>query len=185
MRLQKGKIIPEIILPSIDGTEFSTSSIKGKPYMISFFRFATCPFCNMRVHKLVSKFDEFGEDFTIVAIFDSPIDHLTEHASNHHAPFPILADEKNIYYRAFGIERSVKGMFTGIITRFPTLVQGMFKGYIPTSFKGNILTMPADFLINPDGTIHTAYYGKDDGDHLPFSQVKDFSFQKNQSSVSA
>jgi hypothetical protein len=35
--------------------------------------------------------------------------------------------------------------------------------------------MPADFLIDREGIIQVAYYGKDEGDHLPFDTVKSFS----------
>ena len=57
----------------------------------------------------------------------------------------------------------------------PTLLKGMFKGYVPLIFKGSLITMPADFLIDREGNIKVAYYGKDEGDHLAFEQVKAFS----------
>ncbi|EPJ48933.1 MAG: hypothetical protein OFPI_27120 [Osedax symbiont Rs2] len=37
--------------------------------------------------------------------------------------------------------------------------------------------MHADFLINKDGIIEQAYYEKDQGDHLPFADIKAFSLQ--------
>ena len=109
MRLTPGSKVLPIQLPSIDGQIFDTSSLEGKPYLLSFFRFASCPFCNMRMHKLVKRFDELGNDFTIVAIFDSPLDNLAKHTEGHKAPFPVLADEKNIFYKQYGIERSAWG----------------------------------------------------------------------------
>lgn len=181
MRLKPNEKSINIKLPAIDGTMFETNSIKGKPFMLSFLRFASCPFCNLRVNELVRRFDEFGDDFTIVAVFDSPLENLTRHAEGHKAPFPILADEKNQYYEKYGIEHSVLGMLTGMFLRMPTLLKGMFKGYIPMVFKGSLTTMPADFLIDRNGVIQTAYYGKDEGDHLPFDLIKEFSSkQKNE-----
>ena len=35
--------------------------------------------------------------------------------------------------------------------------------------------MPADFLVNEHGVIQAAYYGQDEGDHLPLEKVKCFS----------
>lgn len=177
MRLSPGEKIKHVQLPAIDGSIFDLDTLKGKPFMLAFFRFASCPFCNLRVHELVQRFDEFGKDFTIVAIFDSPLDNLTRHAEGHHAPFPILADEANTYYRAYGIERSFIGVLKGIFFRMPTMFKSMAKGYIPLVFKGNITTMPADFLVDRDGIIQTAYYAKDEGDHLDIEQVKAFSLQ--------
>ena len=177
MRLTSGEKAKHIKLPAIDGSTFETESVKGKPFMLSFLRFASCPFCNLRVNELVRRFDEFGNDFTIIAVFDSPLDNLTRHAEGHKAPFPILADENNKYYREYGIEHSVLGMLKGMFFRMPTLLKGMFKGYIPTITKGSMTTMPADFLIDRESIIQIAYYGKDEGDHLSFDSVKEFSLK--------
>lgn len=177
MKFKTGDQFTNIILPSIDGSLFDSESINGKPIMLSFLRFASCPFCNLRINELVKRFDEFGDDFTIIAIFDSPLDNLTKHTADHKSPFPILADEKNIYYKNYSIEHSVIGVLKGMILRMPTLLGGMFKGYVPLVIKGSMTTMPADFLIDKNGIIQTAYYGKDEGDHLPFELVKEFSLR--------
>lgn len=174
MRFKTGENVENIVLPAIDGSIFDMKSFTGKPFMISFYRFATCPFCNLRVNELVRRFDEFQEDFTMIAIFDSKLDHLTQHTEGHHAPFPILADEKRSYYKAYGIERSVCGFFVGMIFRLPTLLKAIFSGYLPNLFTGGLTIMPADFLVDREGNIKVAYYGRDEGDHLPFDQVKDF-----------
>ncbi len=177
MRRPVGDKITHVVLPSIDGPTFDTRSLTDKPFMLSFFRFAACPFCNLRVHELVERFDEFGNDFTIVAVFDSPLDDLVRHTAKHRAPFPILADESNRYYKKYSIEHSARGMLTGMIFRMPTLVKAMLKGYLPTTVKGSLTTMPADFLVDKEGVIQVAHYGNDEGDHLPFEQVKAFSLR--------
>lgn len=178
MRLKPGDKSSSIRLPCIDGTQFDSSSLHGKPYLLTFYRFASCPFCNLRIHQLIANHAEFGRDFAIVAVFDSPLDNLVQHAAGHHAPFAIVADESNRYYREYGIEHSVAGMLKGMLLRMPTLLRGMAKGYVPTVIKGSMTTMPADFLIDANGIIRTTYYGKDEGDHLPFERVKAFSWGK-------
>ena len=177
MRRKPGERANLIILPAIDGSIYDTDRLKGMPFMLSFYRFASCPFCNLRIHEIVSRFDELGENFMVIAVFDSPLDNLKRHIDGHKAPFPILADESNQYYREYGIEHSFSGMLKGMILRIPTLVKGMLKGYLPTTLKGSITTMPADFLIDPMGFIQTVYYGKDEGDHLPFEQIKEFALK--------
>lgn len=167
-----------IKLPAIDGSTFDTDSLKGKPFMLSFLRFASCPFCNLRVHELVKRFAEFGNDFTIVLVFDSPLDNLVRHAEGHKAPFPILADDSNLYYKKYGIEHSLSGVFKGMFLRMPRLIRAMLMGYVPTTIKGSMTTMPADFLIDRNGIIQVAHYGNDEGDHLPFEQVKAFSLKQ-------
>lgn len=176
MQLKSGDQVIEFSLPAIDGTVLNSESLRGRRYMISFFRFAACPFCNLRVHQLINRVDEMGKEFTIVAIFDSPLDNLQKHAEKHQSPFPMLADEKNIYYRKYGIEHSLYGMLKGMIMRMPSLLYAMFvRGYLPLIFKGSLTTIPADFLVNETGTIEVAHYGKDEGDHLPIEDVISFS----------
>ncbi len=65
------------------------------------------------VKELDRRFDEFGNYFTIIAVFDSPLDNLIRYAEGHKVPFPILADENNEYYREYGIEHSVLGILAG------------------------------------------------------------------------
>jgi len=175
MRLTPGAPARHIRLPAVDGSTFDTASLKGKPFMLSFFRFASCPFCNLRLREFVSRYDELGYDFSVVAVFDSALGNLMRHVQRHRAPFPILADADNAYYRAYGIEHSIVGVLKGMFLRTPTLLRAMFKGYIPTTIKGSMTTMPADFLIDREGIIQVAYYGKDEGDHLPIDTVKEFS----------
>lgn len=175
MQRKPGDSVTPIRLPAIDGSMFDLDSLKGRPFMLSFFRFASCPFCNLRLHQLVTRFAQLPAGFTIVAVFDSPLDNLQRHADRHQAPFPIVADESGDYYRHYDIEHSVTGVLKGMVFRMPTLLYGMFaKGYLPIRIKGSMTTMPADFLVDQNGVIRAAYYGADEGDHLPFEQIQQF-----------
>ena len=181
MRRKPGDKVGQLRLRALDGAVFDMDQLNGKRFMLSFFRFAACPFCNLRVHELVSRFGEFGPDFSIVAVFDSPLDNLQRQAGRHQAPFPILADETGVCYRAFAIERSVMGMIKAALLRFPSLLQAtLIKGFLPTSFQGHLATLPTDFLVDARGVIREAYYGKDIGDHLPFERVKAFALGETQ-----
>ncbi|MBT5229966.1 MAG: redoxin domain-containing protein [Methylococcales bacterium] len=85
-------LVTSFTLPAIDGKTFDLSSLKGKRYLLVFFRFASCPFCNLRVHELVKRYQEFGQNFTVVAVFDSSLENLQKYAAKHHSTFPIVAD---------------------------------------------------------------------------------------------
>ena len=174
MKLIIGDTAPNIILPSIEGIMIDTGEIKTA-YLLSFYRFASCPFCNIRLHQLIKRYKELDPNFIMIAVFDSPLENLTKHASGHKAPFPILADNSRKYYDRYGLTKSVTGMIKGMIFRFPTLVKAMLKGYFPFPIKGSLIGMPADFLIDENGTIQLAYYGKDEGDHVLFEKVLTFS----------
>jgi len=175
MAYQIGDTITELSLPAIDGNSFSIEQVKGKRYMISFMRFAACPFCQLRIHQLITRWQELDENFTVIAVFDSSLENLQKQSTNQQAPFPILADEQAIYYHKFAIQHSVAGMFKAMLFRMPTLLYAMaVKRYFPSSLKGSVTTLPADFLGDENGVIDSIYYGKDSGDHLSFDKIKAF-----------
>lgn len=41
MRRKAGELAENFRLPMLDGSQFELSSLKGRPYMLSFFRFAS------------------------------------------------------------------------------------------------------------------------------------------------
>lgn len=182
--LKSGQSVPNFILPTLDASDFTLADISGKPYLLAFFRFASCPFCNIRLHKLIKRMNELPEGFTIVAVFESSIDELQRYAEKHEAPFPILADAGGVVHDQFDITTSWLGVLKGMLFRLPTLLYAMlFKGYIPLTIGGRMNTMPADFLIDSEGTIQEAYYGKDEGDHLDFEKIKEFAKIHTQSNL--
>ncbi len=172
--LKVGETIPRITLLGVDGLQFDSLSLIGKKFLLTFFRFATCPFCNMRMAELIKAKSELEENFEIVAIFESNIDHLKKHANKHVAKFPILADEKREYYQLFGVEKSLIGMVKGMLLRLPTLLTAIFRGYIPREVSSRFLTMPLSLLVDEQGVIQTVYQGKDEGDHIPINKVLSF-----------
>jgi hypothetical protein len=43
-------------------------------------------------------------------------------------------------------------------------------------------TMQANILGDEQGIVYQEYYGKDEGDHLPFERIKEFSYQQSSKS---
>ncbi|MGR9117157.1 MAG: redoxin domain-containing protein [Gammaproteobacteria bacterium] len=170
-----GHLITELSLPALDGNLFTLNQVQGKRYMLSFMRFAACPFCQLRIQQLIGRWHELDDDFTIIAVFDSSLENLQRYTEKQKAPFPILADEHSIYYHKFAIEQSLPGTLKAMLFRMPTLLYAMLiKRYFPTSIQGKLTTLPADILVDENGLIASIYHGKDSGDHLPFDRVKSF-----------
>ena len=82
MRLKQGDKISSLNLPSIEGKNFTMQELQGKKALITFYRFASCPFCNLRINEMVRRYDELGDNFKMVAIFDSPLENLKKYKSN-------------------------------------------------------------------------------------------------------
>ena len=177
MRLRKGDKIPELNLPSINGDSFNIETAYGKKTLLTFYRFATCPFCNLRISEMNKRYAELGDNFGVIAIFDSPIDFLIESMKKHDTSFIILADENFKYFKTYDVEQSIWKFVVGSTTGFLRLCKAISKGYIPLIMKGSMSTVPVDILLNEDGTIEKAYYGKSTADHLNFLEIKKFALK--------
>ena len=70
MKIKKGDLINDLSLPSIDGTHFKIQEHKGKKIFLTFYRFAACPFCNLRINEIIKRYDEFGDNFLMVGIIE-------------------------------------------------------------------------------------------------------------------
>jgi peroxiredoxin len=174
MRINKGDKIGELQLPSTSGNTFDISEVIGKKTLITFYRFATCPFCNLRLNEFSKRFDELDENFRVVAIFDSSIDFLTKNTNKHSAPFPILADENFEYFKKFQVEQSIWKFLIGSTLGSLKIFSAFARGYFPRELR-SMTTVPVDILLNEDGIVEKVYYGSNTTDHLKFDEIKSFS----------
>ncbi|MCD8520858.1 MAG: AhpC/TSA family protein [Saccharospirillaceae bacterium] len=180
-RLQAGQQIPAFALPALDGSLWSSQQLHGKPALLVFFRFAACPFCNLRLHRLIQLKEQLPADFQVVAVFDSSLEDLRAFSERHDSAYPILADAKGRVHRRFGVQYSWLGVIKGMLLRLPTAMYSMLvKGYWPSAFSGALNTMPMNFFLDANGVIQRAYYGKDEGDHPPLQDVLAFARQQTE-----
>ena len=175
MKIKIGDHLDNIELPDIDGSTFNLTSTKGKKVLLTFYRFASCPMCNLRINTIMKRYDEFGKNFTMVAIFNSSADNLKRYTSKHQAPFPILADETYSVFKKYEVQHSLFNFLMSQITRGPLIWKAMFKGYIPWTINGHLGILPVDVLIDEEGVVRNVNYGNDIGDHLPLETVIQFS----------
>jgi len=55
MRLQAGQPAPDFLRPDIGGKTIRLGDYRGRYLLLSFYRYASCPFCNLRVHELLQR----------------------------------------------------------------------------------------------------------------------------------
>ena len=104
MKIKVGDSLENIKLTSIDDEIFELNKVLGKKILLTFYRFAACPMCNLRINEINSTYSSFGKNFIHVAIFDSKLDNLKRFTSKHNAKFPILADENYQYFKKYDVE---------------------------------------------------------------------------------
>ena len=172
MRLSTGQLAKEFRVNDIFGKPVSLSQYAGKHVLLSFYKWASCPMCNLRVYRVSQQYAQLQQQgLEILAVFYSSADTLRAHMAQRSTPFPIIADPEMQLYRAYGVEKSLWGMMKGGM-RMGDIVSIMKLGLLKTVPEGDMRILPADFLIAPDQRIKIAYYGADIGDHLPIATIE-------------
>jgi peroxiredoxin len=173
-KIKTGLAAPTFTARSVHDGEIDLAGLQGRKVMLSFYRYAACPLCNLRVNQLIRKCREWqSEGLFMLAVFHSSEADIARHVGRQDAPFPIIGDPERRLYQLYGVEGDFTKFLAGVTLQPKKVVQAFSKGYSPFHFEPSTM-IPADFLINEDGTIHTAYYGKDASDHIPFDSVEAF-----------
>ena len=175
-KLSPGDDAPPILLPAIDGSTFDINAVRGKKVILTFFRFSTCPLCNMRIRKIKQRWDEFSNDVIMIGVFDAGIADLTKRMEKHDVPFTIVADEDYEFFSSNGVSKSFGKFMRGAAKSPLTLLQATLRGYIPLTMSFQKLsTIPVDVLIDETGKVVEAHYCKDTADHMPLEKMIAFS----------
>lgn len=148
------------------------SSYRGKKVLISFFRDTSCPFCNMRLRELILNYEELQkQNIDVIVLFPSSIERINEFSGGQNPPFEIIADPDEKIYKQIGVRRDKLGMLKTMF-RFRKMFAVMKSGFMNTTSMKQAPILPIDILIDENQDIIYKYEGKDFGDHLPLSELK-------------
>ena len=173
MRLMVGVEAPEITGETWDGASVRLSALRGEKVWLTFFRYATCPLCNLRVHELIKRYSGFAEKgLRVLAVFQSPPESIAEHVGKQGPPFPLICDPSEELYAQYGVEQSVAGFLSP--GNLGGLIKARKKGFKVGRMEGTKSRLPAEFLIDEKGVIQNAFYARRIGEHLPFERVDQF-----------
>lgn len=174
MRLSVGQQAPDFEVTDIStGKSIRLGDFRGHKLLLSFHRYAACPFCNLHVHELSKQYAEFEKQgLKVLALFRSGPERTLEQYGSRAVPFQIAADPKLNAYRAYGIEQSLLGMLVSFI--HPRGLYATLKGFFPGKVDADVRSLPADFLVTPDQKIACAYYSSNITQHLSLKEISDF-----------
>ena len=171
MKIQAPATPPRIALVDIKGQPVQIGG--GRRLLLSLFREANCPFCNFRVYDLTNNYPNLAHlGLDIVAVFKSDVADINKFIAQRARPFRIVADPQGNAHEAFTVNTSRWGKIKAMMLRMPALVSGMGRVGLRGMATGNL--MPADFLIDENGIVVEAYYGRDAGDHIPMERIELF-----------
>lgn len=174
-RIKVNDKAPTFTAIDVSGTKIDIEKYKGKKVFLAFFRYASCPVCNFRMHDVLENYDQIkASGYEIIAVYESTNKSLNEFLKDENVPFPIIGDSELVLYKKYRVEKSfwrtISSIFDKKVTSNKTKGKELFKGK-KLKKDGNLTRIPADFLIDENGIITTAYYGTDIGDHLPLEQI--------------
>src|SRR5689334_1303194 len=105
-RIKDAEKAREFSVEDIEGHLLNLRGYRGKYVLLSFFRFASCPFCNLRVHHIIERYPEWqAKDLEVLAIFESSPQTMQDYVGKQAAPFPLIGDSANQLYRLYGLEK--------------------------------------------------------------------------------
>ena len=171
MRLTPGSSAPLFIAESLGGRSVSLEQLRGRPILLKFYRFATCPVCNLHMHKFIEDYRMVAAmGLTTVVFYHSPPDKLAM-SQREAAPFDLIPDPDKVVFKAYGVERGLRGMVSPAVMRdyVKALVQGYPAGMLTQD--GGITGNPADFIVDANGRVAYAHYGSQYADSLTAPDV--------------
>jgi peroxiredoxin len=171
VRLETGVIAPHFSLSAMDGKSFNLGMLRGRRTLLSFFRHAGCPMCNLRVHELKLAYPRLqAAGVSVVGVFGSSVESMRERVGSQQPPFPLLGDPDDLVHDLYGTQKSLFGFLNP--KAFKSYLSGIQLGVKHGSPDGEALRMPADFLIGPDLRIERALYGSYGAEHLDISEIE-------------
>jgi peroxiredoxin len=147
--------IADLELLSVTGERVSIPPSEGLVHL-QFRRFAGCPICNLHLQSIVQRHDDIeAAGIREVVFFHSPADELAKYTAD--LPFATVPDPDKRYYRQFGVESSPRALldpraWPGIIRGVALTTLGRFRAPAVHQAGGH-LGLPADFLIDTNGTV--------------------------------
>jgi thioredoxin-dependent peroxiredoxin len=176
MKIQESQAAPNFTIKDVNGIIVNLSDYKGKKVMLTFYRNVGCPVCNIRFHELQEQADYFkSKNMIMLAVYESSAENMKIYLEGETFYAIMLPNTDQNLYKLYDIDRGMgkmmKGMFHGAMKK---MKQGkkLFKHEMKQD--GNKDRIGADFLIDENGIVKTAYYGKYVGDHLKIEDIKRF-----------
>ena len=129
--------------------------------------------CNLRVRELSLSASELeSQGVAWLAVFHSPSERLERHLGRDVLGH-IVADPGRSLYELYGVRRSWWGLLLTMLlpSFYWRFLRASALGYWGGAVNGSLHSMPADFLISPDGIVRLAHYGRHIGDHLSVASV--------------
>ena len=153
--LRVGQVAPDFTLTDATDNPVSSTTLRTKgPVVISFYRGAWCPFCNIELRALQAALPQFRElGATLIAISPEKPDYAMPMIEREALTFGVLSDPGNQVAKQFGLVYQLDGEARRVSLE-------TFGTDLPT-FNGDEsweLPVPATYVIDQQGLVKLAFF---------------------------
>jgi len=155
--LGAGDRAPEFALPSATGGRVVLESLLAEgPVVLTFYRGAWCPYCNLALRALQQHHDAIrARGARLVAVSPQVPDESLSLADKHELTFDVLSDVGSEVAKRYGIAFDLSAELAALYGRLGFDLQRVNGGNART------LPLPATFVIGRDGVIRWAFVDTD------------------------
>ena len=160
-----GDNAPKFEFEDQDGKKYLfPDGFKGKWLALFFLRHLGCPLCMEKLNALKGNFKQYRDSgIDLCVVVQSTPRRVTEYARDKGIPFHLIADHDKVFYDLYGVKRGGIGAFLAPSVMLAS-VRSTLKGNFHGKFEGDELQKPAAFLVDTQGKIVFADYGKNIAD---------------------
>lgn len=152
--LKIGDKAPDFILPNAFGKPVRLSDeLETGPVVLTFYRGAWCPYCNLELHTLhaaLPHFRRYGAQ--LIAITPQTPDKSLDQINNDGYPFEILSDLDSSVMKAYRLYFEVTEELSNVYRRSFALDLAEYNG-----MGRYVLPVPGTYVIDTDGIVRAAY----------------------------
>lgn len=155
--LTVGDTAPDFTLPAADGGTVRLSTLlESGPVVLTFYRGAWCPYCNLALRALQERVDDMTErGARLVAVSPQIADESLSLVQKHELTFDVLSDIGSDTAKQYGLAFDLPEELAAVYDDFGMDLQRVNAGHART------LPLPATYVIAPDGTIRWAFVNTD------------------------
>lgn len=177
--LVQGQKAPEVTFETLKSGKLDLRAHRGKKVWLCFYRYATCPLCADHFSEIVSRQKDLeASGIQVIAIFDSPEEMFLDPQTKRTfellstTTIPMVSDTEHEIYRLFRSRSSKWALIR------PQVVlkglQALKNGFMQRGIRGDLFRIPAHILIDREGRVHEAFYGKTVADQIPWETIERF-----------
>jgi D-cysteine desulfhydrase len=132
--------------------------------LLIFLRYMGCPLCQMKIDGFISSQALLEErELNLLIVLQSPPESVQAFYGETGIPFTFVCDPDEKIYQLYGVEPGsiFQYLTPGVIKK---ALKAKKKGYRHGKKEGREMQLPALFLVDPDGKVEYAFYGRHVGD---------------------